>query len=300
MSKLIGVPHHDGEKQYLLVDDEVANEGSVQNSLRISDATTRAANIYVNEFQINRLRQEFPGLPVYGFWHTLIHSGIVDPSGEHDAYIYYDSDAQESGTLLEIREGYIHESVPLMGGIPAGIPCLRPRIITEDDLRHVRLPGDPIMLPSERAAQRMAQVRRLAIVGGSVAAVMTLLGIGVDQYLAMVSQRHLDEAQRISSEARVVQEEVNALRMERDPLTADDREKAHAALTYLAEIADRAVGPKGTVLRPASSPVAVLEVKALPFNLSFPVVATATPASTPTITFSLDGVTDVTGGAYTP
>lgn len=95
-------------------------------------ATNTCPTIHIREADIEEMRERHPGIPVYGMWHVLIHSGLVSfkrmlqvvPLGEGDGfYIHCDlgraeySGIYESGFFAADANFTLDEALELNPGV---------------------------------------------------------------------------------------------------------------------------------------------------------------------------------------
>lgn len=185
---LIGKPIEIEGKQVILLPDRVGgelNEHELADMLELvpEDHTLGTPAFYLSERELGRIKQEYPGIPVYGLWHTLFVSGLLKNERilgilEHaDTGIYVISEQDEetgawhlihsgtfSGMLLE------HPDIPWEMVVPL-----------EPDLSQLKLPNSQAMLLEERRALRKQRETKIVIVG-AVAAALILAVAGITDF----------------------------------------------------------------------------------------------------------------------
>ncbi len=289
MATLLRRELQSGSRRFILIADEVASTSETPSPIQVAQATIEHANVYVDTRDVEDMRREHPDVPVYGFWQALLAGGVIDVTGTWDSYVYYENRESEDGLVLSIVNGYATASLAFQGGLPAAVQMYRPREVTEEDLAGLTLPSQPVLLPSEVAAFRRAPIRKHALVAASTCGVGLALCAAVDVALVLRANSLEDRARDIDAQAAEIRAEANQLKAVRDPLTLQDRQRNHLILTRLSELVAESVRPNIADLRPAVQSNAVVEVAAIPTTLSFPILVEYSPATVPTITYSVDG-----------
>ena len=157
--------------------------------------------VYCSLPELHRARRRHPGLPAYGFWQILLHSGMVSKDevlqaiyidGKDGQYLY--QDAVGVAFTGEIRNGVViaNGGYALDPGAARVIGC---------EVRELRLPAAPALSFEERERRRAARRFRLVLCAGAAAVFLgsALIAYEAERRGAVAAL----EAARAALEARV-------------------------------------------------------------------------------------------------
>src|SRR5690606_13608633 len=190
---LIGKPIEIEGKEVILLPDKVGGELSdseIMDMLELApeDISTGTPAFYLSERELGRVKQEYPGIPVYGLWHTLHVSGLLTGArfigilerSDTGIYVHCQEDPDATGWsvvhsgTLDSRMLIEHPDVPFDEVLE-----LSP------DLLSLKLPSQQAMLVEERRALRKQRENRIMVIGAISAALIIAVAGVTDLFLKM-------------------------------------------------------------------------------------------------------------------
>lgn len=154
-------------------------------------ATNTCPTIHIREADIEEMRERHPGVPVYGLWHVLIHSGLVSfkrvlqviPLGTDDGfYIHCDLGRAEYSGLYE--SGFFAADASFN---------LDEALALNPDIDQLVIPARPARLAVELRQERQIQQRQawstMALVVVGIAALGLGTHVGLGQYYHLEQSR---------------------------------------------------------------------------------------------------------------
>lgn len=277
------------------IGDQPPNETS---SILLVPSSAQHANIWVNPDDIRRMRDEFPGANIYGLWHTLLTSGLIDLA--KDAYFHLESEETNSGIILSLVAGRADQTVPFFGGTPSGIRADISETLNDSVLSRLTLPKLAALLPEEIQSAERRKTRNAVMVCSIAAASIGLGSWATDVALKALSDSRVSAARALDLQSAQVEGMVGDILRGANPIDSAMRDRYHLMFSRLFEVATKSENPQLKSISLAAPGNATVELHALPTGLSFPSVATATPGIPLSIQFSLDGSGDPAPPGATP
>lgn len=275
---------------FVLCADDISEEAPDPSSFLLQDSSSEHAQIWINPDEIRRLRSEFPGVPVYGFWQTLLNSKLIE--FERDAIVHEEDSSSMTGVMLSIRDKRAHSTVLMIGGYPAGYQV--DDVVTLDDsiIERMVLPKKPALLPDEIQAAERRTTRIAVAVCSAVAVGCAVAGWAVDLSLQKLSESRVAKGREIDNQSMQVEAQVGDYIRGANPVDVAmvSRNQTVFSRLYEIQIKSDMMQMRSTAISGLSD--ASVELRMLPTGLSFPSVATATPGVPLSLQFSLDGTTD--------
>lgn len=166
-----------------------------------ASATNTCPTIHIREADIEEMRERHPGLPVFGLWHVLIHSGLVSfkrmlqvvPVGAEDGYyIHCDLGRAEYSGMYE--SGFFAADASF---------TLDEALELNPDVDQLVLPGNQAKLAVELRKERQLQQRQawstmaLALVVIVASAFGTNFGLG--KYYQLEQKRFDHKTRQLQS-----------------------------------------------------------------------------------------------------
>lgn len=172
--------------------------------------------VWYEEDSLRETRDGHPNTPVYGFWQTLIASGLIDT--KKTLQFLYTADTRDFGYYLYSREGVLHTGSVFQGelqrlpgpAIADGITIADGEEITvaQEDLK---LPQHSLRTHKERvkaAAEQKKKTQQVAFL--SVAAIAGA-GLLVDTGLAYQHEQHMEAYQRANNQLHMVEQTLDEI-----------------------------------------------------------------------------------------
>jgi hypothetical protein len=164
-------------------------------------ATNTCPTIHIREADIEEMRERHPGVPVYGLWHVLIHSGLVSfkrmlqvvPVGDDDGfYIHCDLGRAEYSGIYE--SGFFAADASF---------TLDEALILNPAIDQLVMPAKPAKLAVELRQERQIQQRQAWSTMALAVVVIVSLGfgtnIGLGQYYQLEQSRLDKKNQQLMS-----------------------------------------------------------------------------------------------------
>lgn len=206
----IGCPTWIGEHEVIVLPDVLSpvepNDGTY---VELGAARDNANQIWIDEAELRRVREEYPDLQIFGFWQIVFDNELVDLDVEVQV-LPLDN---VSGFFVQTEDGKIAVSGQYRGHeiVDLDLPLDElPRVAVDPDVLH--LPADQARMATELGAiQRSKQRARIARwVAYAVIAVVVVGGFQlVEQWRVGQLQNNLDVMQK---RQRHVAAELGALR----------------------------------------------------------------------------------------
>ena len=166
-----------------------------------ASATNTCPTIHIREADIEEMRERHPGVPVYGLWHVLIHSGLVSfkrmlqvvPVGDDDGfYIHCDLGRAEYSGIYE--SGFFAADASF---------TLDEALILNPAIDQLVMPAKPAKLAVELRQERQIQQRQAWSTMALAVVVIVSLGfgtnIGLGQYYQLEQSRLDKKNQQLMS-----------------------------------------------------------------------------------------------------
>lgn len=199
-------------KQCILMRDLL---GSAPND-KYTSQEQDGLKVWYEEESLRETRDGHPNTPVYGFWQTLIASGLIDT--KKTLQFLYTADTRDFGYYLYSREGVLHTGSVFQGelqrlpgpAIADGITIADGEEITvaQEDLK---LPQHSLRTHKERvkaAAEQKKKTQQVAFL--SVAAIAGA-GLLVDTGLAYQHEQHMEAYQRANNLLHMVEQTLDEI-----------------------------------------------------------------------------------------
>jgi hypothetical protein len=164
-------------------------------------ATNTCPTIHIREADIEEMRERHPGMPVYGLWHVLIHSGLVSfkrmlqvvPVGDDDGfYIHCDLGRAEYSGIYE--SGFFAADASF---------TLDEALVLNPTIDQLVMPVKPAKLAVELRRERQIQQRQAWSTMALAVVVIVSLGfgtnIGLGQYYQLEQSRLDKKNQQLMS-----------------------------------------------------------------------------------------------------
>lgn len=164
-------------------------------------ATNTCPTIHIREADIEEMRERHPGVPVYGLWHVLIHSGLVSfkrmlqvvPVGDDDGfYIHCDLGRAEYSGIYE--SGFFAADASF---------TLDEALVLNPAIDQLVMPAKPAKLAVELRQERQIQQRQAWSTMALAVVVIVSLGfgtnIGLGQYYQLEQSRLDKKNQQLMS-----------------------------------------------------------------------------------------------------
>lgn len=164
-------------------------------------ATNTCPTIHIREADIEEMRERHPGVPVYGLWHVLIHSGLVSfkrvlqvvPVGDDDGfYIHCDLGRAEYSGIYE--SGFFAADASF---------TLDEALVLNPTIDQLVMPAKPAKLAVELRQERQIQQRQAWSTMALAVVVIVSLGfgtnIGLGQYYQLEQSRLDKKNQQLMS-----------------------------------------------------------------------------------------------------
>lgn len=164
-------------------------------------ATNTCPTIHIREADIEEMRERHPGVPVYGLWHVLIHSGLVSfkrmlqvvPVGDDDGfYIHCDLGRAEYSGIYE--SGFFAADASF---------TLDEALVLNPTIDQLVMPVKPAKLAVELRRERQIQQRQAWSTMALAVVVIVSLGfgtnIGLGQYYQLEQSRLDKKNQQLMS-----------------------------------------------------------------------------------------------------
>lgn len=208
---LIGKPIEVEGKEVILLPDKVGGELSdseIMDMLELApeDVATGAPAFYLSERELGRVKQQYPGIPVYGLWHTLYVSGLL--TGTQFIGIL---ESPDTGIYVHCVEALDSSgwNVVHSGTIDSRMLIEHPDVLFDQvaelspDLATLKLPTHPAMLVEERRALRKQRENRIMVIGAISAALIIAVAGVTDLFLKMRYDQQVKQiatAQQLNSQ----------------------------------------------------------------------------------------------------
>lgn len=164
-------------------------------------ATNTCPTIHIREADIEEMRERHPGVPVYGLWHVLIHSGLVSfkrmlqvvPVGDDDGfYIHCDLGRAEYSGIYE--SGFFAADASF---------TLDEALVLNPAIDQLVIPAKPAKLAVELRQERQIQQRQAWSTMALAVVVIVSLGFGTNfglgQYYQLEQSRLDKKNQQLMS-----------------------------------------------------------------------------------------------------
>lgn len=279
---------HNSGREYVFVQDEVADKSSFDNAIRIHDASATISGLWVPPEQLQEARGSYPNRLSYGIWQTIYESGIWR-GGDYDSVIYYSNRDAEEGGVVSIKDGRWIVTAEILGGLPAGIAAHQPLYVTSEDLASLPLPKTCLKLHAEIYRERRAAIQRGATLAAVYLGIAGVLGYALDSYLVSASNRSVERAGQIQMQVQGMRMGINDERARKSPMTPEVEALQRIVLSRLMEL--EAVSGPLTVreLRPNLDPMVTAVLSDEPSTLTFDVELRSAPYEDLAAVFPVDG-----------
>ncbi len=212
-TELVNKPIKVQGKEVILVLDDITDEleGSGEGYSSISEATSGRPEVYVSETKLKSIREQFPRIPVYGFWHTLYQSGILNP--EIELQVVPEDNANGVFVRHDVEQNRVLLTGTYSDGIfrGAGDLMLTDAVPIQVDVEKLKLPSDQAFLVKELSGMR-DRVRKLRfmVLGGIL---LLILGTAafVDHYYKSGFDAKMTEYRKNKKSLQKLEKEINAL-----------------------------------------------------------------------------------------
>lgn len=172
--------------------------------------------VWYEEESLRETREGHPNTPVYGFWQTLIASGLIDT--KKTLQFLYTADTRDFGYYLYSREDVLHTGSMFQGelqrlpgpAIADGITIADGEEITVA-LEELKLPQHSLRTHKERvktAAEQKKKTQQVAFL--SVAAIAGA-GLLVDTGFAYQHEQHMKAYQRANNQLHMVEQTLDEI-----------------------------------------------------------------------------------------
>ena len=200
--------------------------------------------VWYEEEALRETREANPDTPVYGFWQTLIASGLIDTSKQLQ-YIFTAQD-RDFGYYLYSREDFLHTGSVFQDELQRlPEPAIQDGITIADgeeitvDATHLKLPDSPLRTHRERiqsAAERKKKSQQqaflaIAFIGG--------IGLLADTGLSFHHDAHMDAYTKTSSELHIAEQALTDIKRQK-LVTWPDQKQSMANLYQVSNLLGRA------------------------------------------------------------
>lgn len=172
--------------------------------------------VWYEEESLRETRDGHPDTPVYGFWQTLIASGLIDT--KKTLQFIYTADTRDFGYYLYSREGVLHTGSVFQGelqrlpgpAIADGITIAEGEEISVD-LEELKLPQHSLRTHKERVKAAAEQKKKSQQVAFLSVAVIAGTGMLVDTGLAYQHELHMEAYHRANNQLQIVEQTLDEI-----------------------------------------------------------------------------------------
>ena len=176
--------------------------------------------VWYEEQALRETRDAHPKIPVYGFWQSLIASGLIDTS-KRLQYIFT-TESKDFGYYLYSHEGLLHtgslfhdELQRLPGpAIQEGITVADGEEITVS-ISDLKLPDSPLLTHKERIAAAVLVKKKAQQQGFLAVALVSGLALLVDTGLAHHHKSHMKEFSKVNTELHIAEQALASVNLQK-------------------------------------------------------------------------------------
>lgn len=194
-------------KQCILMRDLLGNAPSDKYTFQ----NQGSLEVWYEEDALRETRENHPETPVFGFWQTLIASGLVNT--DKALQFIYTNENRDFGYYLYSREGTLHTGSLFQGELqrlPG--PAIADGITLDDGeeisvtLDDLKLPQYPLRTHKERVIAATEEKKKFQQLGFLTFAVIAGVGLLADTGLAYKHDQHTQAFQEANKELHVVEQ----------------------------------------------------------------------------------------------
>lgn len=195
--------------------------------------------VWYEEESLRETREGHPDTPVFGFWQTLIASGLIDT--QKSLQFIFTTESRDFGYYLYSRGGVLHTGSLFqdeLQRLPG--PAIADGVTIEDgeeisvELEELQLPQHPLRTHKERVRAVGEQKKKTQQRVFLAAAAIVGLGLVIDTTLAYRHDNYMQDYQLASAKLHIAEQSLAAINKQKMVNTPDQ----HRPLALIYQVSD--------------------------------------------------------------